>query len=149
MLTTERTGSTFFVRCLDLHPGNSCVSELLSGGLMDLPALMHRLRLVTQGVPYMISGGWCPGDLMNRISRKEDRPDQILKVMYHREVCRCLVKDFGTSKSPNSTRQRGSIRWDITDVARRNLPCGKPQASFRADRFSFPDSVLGSRSIQR
>ncbi|MGH8131536.1 MAG: sulfotransferase [Steroidobacteraceae bacterium] len=67
ILTTQRTGSTFLVSCLDAHPDICCLGELLAGSrLFHVPELIYRSRYMTKAWRYLRSGAWHPIRLMRR-----------------------------------------------------------------------------------
>ena len=67
ILTTQRTGSTFLVTCLDSHPDICCLGELLAGSrLFHVPEFLYRFRYGTKAYRYLRSGAWYPTRMMRR-----------------------------------------------------------------------------------
>lgn len=92
ILTTQRTGSTFLLTCLDSHPDVCCLGELLVGSrLFRAPDLLYKSRYATKTYRYLRSGAWYPTRIMRRFldegrigSRDLGmRPVMAFKVMYN------------------------------------------------------------------
>jgi LPS sulfotransferase NodH len=67
ILTTQRTGSTFLVTCLDSHPEIGCLGEILAGSrLFHVPEFLYRFRYGTKAYRYLRSGAWYPTRMMRR-----------------------------------------------------------------------------------
>ncbi len=66
ILTTQRTGSTFLVECLDSHPEVRCLGEMLAGGHFWVPDLVYKSRYGTKAYRYLRSGAWYPTRMMTR-----------------------------------------------------------------------------------
>jgi LPS sulfotransferase NodH len=84
ILTTQRTGSTFLVECLDSHPQVECASEILIGAA-DRPAPEYRGRFkqVAKVVRMFKSGAWRPGHRMEQFYADGSAPVRVFKVMYN------------------------------------------------------------------
>jgi hypothetical protein len=91
-LTTQRTGSTFLVTCLNSHPEVCCLGELLAGSrLFHVPDLLYQSRYRTKAYRYLRSGAWYPTRMMRRFLDKGRigamdlglRPVMAFKVMYN------------------------------------------------------------------
>jgi hypothetical protein len=83
ILTTQRTGSTFLVGCLQSHPGINCITELLVGAHLEPPAFLRTSRTGTKAARFLMSGGWYPTRAMRRFYAASDRPVSIFKAMYN------------------------------------------------------------------
>jgi hypothetical protein len=83
ILTTQRTGSTFLVECLDSHPDVRCIGEMLAGGHIWVPEFVYRSRYATKAYRYLGSGAWNPVRMMNRYFARTDRPVMCFKAMYN------------------------------------------------------------------
>ncbi len=67
ILTTQRTGSTFLVTCLETHPEIRCLGELLAGSrLFHVPEFLFRFRYGTKAYRFVRSGAWWPTRMMRR-----------------------------------------------------------------------------------
>jgi Sulfotransferase family len=85
ILTTQRTGSTFLVWCLDSHPDIDCAGELLIGvpekpgqpGYRGPFQKFYKLKNIIK------SGAWLPGHRMNRYFSGGDAKVRAFKVMYN------------------------------------------------------------------
>ena len=84
ILTTQRTGSTFLVECLDSHPQVECASEILIGAA-DRPSPEYRGRFkpVAKIARLIRSGAWRPGHRMERFYADGSAPVRVFKVMYN------------------------------------------------------------------
>lgn len=92
ILTTQRTGSTFLVTCLDSHPDVCCLGELLAGSrLFRVPDLVYKSRYGTKAYRFLRSGAWYPTRMMRRFLDEARigsmelgmRPVMAFKVMYN------------------------------------------------------------------
>ena len=67
ILTTQRTGSTFLVTCLESHPDICCLGELLAGSrLFHVPEVVYRFRYGTKAYRFLRSGAWYPTRMLRR-----------------------------------------------------------------------------------
>jgi LPS sulfotransferase NodH len=119
ILTTQRTGSTFLVTCLDSHPEIGCLGELLAGSrLFRVPDLVYRSRYATKAYRYLRSGAWYPTRTMRRYLDEarigtlqlDRRPVMAFKVMYN-QIRPPWIMNF--------LRERTSLR--ILHLRRANL----------------------------
>lgn len=119
ILTTQRTGSTFLVTCLDSHPEVCCLGELLAGSrLFRVPDLFYKSRYGTKAYRFLRSGAWYPTRMMRRYFDEARigsmdlgmRPVMAFKVMYN-QIRPPWALDF--------LRQRTGIR--ILHLRRNNL----------------------------
>jgi LPS sulfotransferase NodH len=76
ILTTQRTGSTFLVGCLQTHPEINCITELLVGAQLEPPAMFRSSR-------FIMGGGWFPTRAIRRFYAGSDKPVSIFKLMYN------------------------------------------------------------------
>jgi LPS sulfotransferase NodH len=83
ILTTQRTGSTFLVECLDSHPEVRCLGEMLAGGHFWVPDVVYKSRYATKAYRYLRSGAWYPTRMMTRYFARGDRPVMAFKAMYN------------------------------------------------------------------
>jgi LPS sulfotransferase NodH len=83
ILTTQRTGSTFLVECLQSHPEINCITELLVGAHLEPPAFLRTSRTGTKAARFLMSGGWFPTRAMRRFYASSDKPVSIFKAMYN------------------------------------------------------------------
>jgi Sulfotransferase family len=83
ILTTQRTGSTFLVECLESHPEVFCLGEMLAGGHVWVPDWVYKSRYATKAYRYLSSGAWNPLRMMNRYFARTDRPVMCFKAMYN------------------------------------------------------------------
>lgn len=83
ILTTQRTGSTFLVACLNSHPEVSCIGEMLSGGHVWAPDFVFRSRFATKAYRYLTSGAVFPTRMMDKYFARRDRPVMAFKAMYN------------------------------------------------------------------
>lgn len=83
ILTTQRTGSTFLVGCLQSHPQIHCITELLVGAHLEPPAFLRTSRFGTKASRFLMSGGWYPTRAMRRFYAEGDRPVRVFKAMYN------------------------------------------------------------------
>ena len=92
ILTTQRTGSTFLVTCLDSHPDICCRGEILTGSrLVHVPGFLYRFRFGIKGYRYLRSGAWLPRRVMRRFLDEGHltggefgvQPVMAFKVMYN------------------------------------------------------------------
>ncbi len=83
ILTTQRTGSTFLVGCLQSHPEFNCVTELLVGAQLEPPAMFRSSRVLTKASRFIMGGGWFPTRAIRRFYAASDKPVSIFKLMYN------------------------------------------------------------------
>jgi hypothetical protein len=83
ILTTQRTGSTFLVGCLQSHPDINCITELLVGAHLEPPGFLRTSRTGTKAARFLMSGGWFPTRAMRRFYASSDKPVSIFKAMYN------------------------------------------------------------------
>ncbi len=83
ILTTQRTGSTFLVECLDSHPEVYCLGEMLAGGHVWVPDFVYKSRYATKAYRYLSSGAAFSTWMMNRYFARADRPVMVFKAMYN------------------------------------------------------------------
>ena len=83
ILTTQRTGSTFLVGCLQSHPDINCITELLVGAHLEPPAFLRTSRAGTKAARFLMSGGWHPTRAIRRFYASSDKPVSVFKAMYN------------------------------------------------------------------
>lgn len=83
ILTTQRTGSTFLVECLDSHPEVCCLGEMLAGGHVWVPDIVYKSRYATKAYRYLSSGAAFSTRMMDRYFARTDRPVMLFKAMYN------------------------------------------------------------------
>ena len=83
ILTTQRTGSTFLVECLESHPQIRCLGEMLAGGHVRVPDLVYRSRYGTKAYRFLSSGAWWPTRMMTRYFASTERDVNVFKAMYN------------------------------------------------------------------
>ena len=83
ILTTQRTGSTFLVGCLQSHPDVNCITELLVGAQLEPPAMFRSSRTLTKASRFIMGGGWFPTRAIRRFYAASDKPVSIFKLMYN------------------------------------------------------------------
>ncbi len=83
ILTTQRTGSTFLVGCLQSHPDIHCITELLVGAHLEPPAFLRTSRTGTKAARFIMSGGWYPTRAMRRFYAGSAKPVSIFTAMYN------------------------------------------------------------------
>ena len=83
ILTTQRTGSTFLVRCLASHPQIDSITELLVGAHLEPPAMVRSSRTFTKAARFLMAGGWHPRRAMRQFYQASDKPVSIFKAMYN------------------------------------------------------------------
>ena len=83
ILTTQRTGSTFLVECLQSHPEVFCLGEMLVGGHVPIPGLVYRSRYATKAWRVLTSGALFPRRMMDRYFALGTRPVMAFKAMYN------------------------------------------------------------------
>ena len=84
ILTTQRTGSTFLVECLDSHPQVECASEILIGAAdRPSPEYRGRFKRVAKIARVFRSGAWRPSHRMERFYTEGTAPVRVFKVMYN------------------------------------------------------------------
>lgn len=85
LLTSQRTGSTFLVQCLNSHPQIRCYGEILIGALCsrkDVPGVFKRSRLSMRAWQYAKSGAWNPARMLNDFYARHEASVMIFKAMY-------------------------------------------------------------------
>ena len=99
ILTTQRTGSTFLVDCLQSHPEINCITELLVGAQLEPPAMFRSSRTLTKASRFIMGGGWWPTRAIQRFSTSTGKPVSIFKLMYNqasnRPTLNYLTRDKG------------------------------------------------------
>ena len=119
ILTTQRTGSTFLVTCLDSHPEVCCLGELLAGSrLFHVPEILYKWRYGPKAYRFLRSGAWYPTRVMRRFLDEGHlgsmdlglHPVMAFKVMYN-HIRPPWTREF--------LRQRADIR--ILHLRRNNL----------------------------
>ena len=86
ILTTQRSGSTFLVECLESHPEVFCLGEMLAGGHVWVPNWVYRWRYAKKAYRYLRSGAFLPIRMMNRHFARTNRPVLCFKAMYN-HIC--------------------------------------------------------------
>ncbi len=110
ILTTQRTGSTFLVGCLDSHPDIHCITELLVGAHLEPPAIFRSSRVMTKASRFLLSGGWYPARAMERFYAGSPAPVSIFKIMYNQ-----------ISNPPTLAYLTGDKSLCVLHLSRRNL----------------------------
>ncbi|MGH8495707.1 MAG: hypothetical protein ACREVN_06195 [Gammaproteobacteria bacterium] len=82
ILTSQRTGSTFLVECLDSHPGVVCGDELLIGMHTRVPKPLLRFKYAAKAWRYAAARAWFPVALMDRYFETTKAPVVAFKAMY-------------------------------------------------------------------
>jgi hypothetical protein len=84
ILTTQRSGSTFLVECMDSHPEIECSGEILNGQ-PDHPVPPYRgpLKKVWKGLRIIRTGAWMPGRWMDAFYRRGTARVRCFKAMYN------------------------------------------------------------------
>jgi LPS sulfotransferase NodH len=84
ILTTQRTGSTFLVECLDSHPAIHCAGELLNGQ-PDTQIAPPRgpFRYLVKGARIARTGAWLPHYRLEQYYRGGLSPVRCFKAMYN------------------------------------------------------------------
>ena len=84
LLTTQRTGSTFLVECLDSHPAIHCAGELLNGQPDTLIAPPRGpFRYFIKGARIARTGAWLPQYRLEEYYRAGLSPVRCFKAMYN------------------------------------------------------------------
>jgi hypothetical protein len=84
ILTTQRTGSTFLVECLDSHPEVHCAGELLNGQPdFAIPPPRGPFRHVVKGARIARTGAWLPRYRLEQFYGAGDEPVRCFKLMYN------------------------------------------------------------------
>jgi hypothetical protein len=83
ILTTQRTGSTFLVECLQSHPQVRCIGEMLAGGHIHVPDLVYKSRYATKAWRFISSGAWYPTHMMDTFFRTGSEDVKVFKAMYN------------------------------------------------------------------
>jgi hypothetical protein len=84
ILTTQRSGSTFLVQCMDSHPEIECSGEILNGQ-PDHPVPPYRgpFKKVWKGLRIIRTGAWMPGRWMDAFYRRGTAKVRCFKAMYN------------------------------------------------------------------
>jgi hypothetical protein len=87
ILTTQRTGSTSLVECLNSHPEIECAGEILIG-VPDKPSSLYRGRFkeLVKVVRIFRSGAWLPARRMRRFYGAGEARVRVFKAMYNHLV---------------------------------------------------------------
>ncbi len=84
ILTTQRTGSTFLVECLDSHPAVHCAGELLNGQPdTAIPPPRGPFRYLIKGARILRTGAWLPQYRLEAFYRAGLSPVRCFKAMYN------------------------------------------------------------------
>jgi len=84
VLTTQRTGSTFLIECLNSHPDIEATGELLIGAPNKVrPLTKGRLRPLDKFWRFMRSGALLPRRHMDRFFDGGEAPVRVFKAMYN------------------------------------------------------------------
>lgn len=87
ILTTQRTGSTFLVECLDSHPAIDCASEILIGAPDTLrPPYRGPFRQLVKVANVFTSGAWRPARRMEDFFSGGFARVRAFKAMYNQLV---------------------------------------------------------------
>ena len=83
IVTTQRSGSTFLVECLNSHPEIECSGEILNGQ-PDHPGPPFRgpLKKIKKGLRIIRTGAWMPGRWMEAFYRRGSAKVRCFKAMY-------------------------------------------------------------------
>lgn len=84
ILTTQRTGSTFLVECLNSHPQIECAGEILIG-VPEVPRSGYRGRFQPfyKLMNIVRTGAWRPGNRMKKFFSDGQAKARIFKAMYN------------------------------------------------------------------
>lgn len=111
ILTTQRSGSTFLVSCLQAHPDVLCRGELLIAGMgMKTPRMLEGHRHAVKLVRFLWTGAWHSTRTMRRFYEIEGPKAHVFKAMYNH---------LQPPWTLNYLRSRKDIR--IIHLRRRNL----------------------------
>jgi LPS sulfotransferase NodH len=86
LLTTQRTGSTFLIECLNSHPDIEATGELLIGSPPSYrfqPITKGRLRPLAKAWRFMREGAWMPRRHMDRFFNGGQARVRLFKAMYN------------------------------------------------------------------
>jgi hypothetical protein len=84
LLTTQRTGSTFLIECLNSHPDIEATGELLIGGpIKPQPLTKGRLRPLAKAWRFARAGAWMPRRHMERYFSGGEARVRLFKAMYN------------------------------------------------------------------
>ena len=83
ILTTQRTGSTFLVECLQSHPQVHCIGEMLAGGHIRAPDQVYRSRYATKAWRFIAAGAWYPTRMMDKFFANGAKDVNVFKAMYN------------------------------------------------------------------
>jgi len=84
LLTTQRTGSTFLVECLDSHPAIHCAGELLNGQPdAQIAPPRDPFRHLVKGARIARTGAWLPQYRLEEYYQAGVSPVRCFKAMYN------------------------------------------------------------------
>lgn len=86
LLTTQRTGSTFLIECLNSHPDIEATGELLIGAPPSYrfqPLTKGRLRPLAKFWRFVRAGAWMPRRHMDRFFDDGEARVRLFKAMYN------------------------------------------------------------------
>jgi LPS sulfotransferase NodH len=84
VLSTQRSGSTFLVECLDSHPAIRCAGEILNGQTDEgLPAPRGRTKYLVKAARIARRGAWLPHYRLERFYGVADARVRCFKAMYN------------------------------------------------------------------
>jgi LPS sulfotransferase NodH len=84
VLTTQRTGSTFLMECLDSHPEIHCTGEILNGQPDTFaPAARGPARYLIKFLRIARTGAWLPHYRLEQFYRRNYARVNCFKVMYN------------------------------------------------------------------
>jgi hypothetical protein len=111
LLTTQRTGSTFLIECLNSHPDIEATGELLIGAPSKVqPLTKGRWRPLAKFWRFVRAGAWMPRRHMDRFFNDGQARVRLFKAMYN-HVSNPITLGY--------LRERTDIR--ILHLRRRNL----------------------------
>lgn len=83
ILTTQRSGSTFFEQCLRSHPDIECAGEILNGQPdHPVPPFRGPLRKIRKALRIARTGAWMPGRWIDGFYRRGTAKVRCFKAMY-------------------------------------------------------------------
>jgi len=162
ILTTQRTGSTFLVTCLESHPEGCCLGELLAGSrLFHVPEFLFRFRYGTKVYRFLRSGAWHPTRMMRRYLDEGRlgsmnlglRPVMAFKAMYNQIqppwTKKFLVerKDLRILHLRRNNLLKNYVSSQLLTVKRDNA--WKPHTTTAVAAVSMPISVTGALDYMR
>lgn len=84
ILTTQRSGSTFLVECLDSHPEIECSGEILNGQPdHPVPPFRGPFKHVKKALRIARTGAWMPGRWMGAFYERGQAKVRCFKAMYN------------------------------------------------------------------